>query len=81
MPELSALPNLSFAHLAGIDSLTIANFIVPELRQSGISKLALRSCPFVSPLLARTLAQRNAIKHRFHLELAIDGLLQVKPFP
>src|SRR6516225_3067313 len=37
MPELGALPNLGFAHLAGVDPLTINNFIVPELHQSGIS--------------------------------------------
>jgi hypothetical protein len=37
MPELGALPNLGFAHLASVDPLTIDNFIVPELHQSSIS--------------------------------------------
>src|SRR6516164_2902769 len=37
MPELGALPSFSFAHLAGVDPLTINNLIVPVLRQSGIS--------------------------------------------
>src|SRR5215472_3765709 len=51
MPELGALPNLGFAHLAGVDPLTINNFIVPELHQSGISNSLTSSprCETVSP--------------------------------